>query len=597
MILRNFLGLTFLMLSGLSAFSQERCATNILLEEKKKSNPQLYQAIQSFKHTINQKVHEKARMKTSAVELVYTIPVVVHVVHNNSSGTIGGSSNTNISNAQIFAQIDILNQDYRRKVGTNGYNNDPVGADVNIEFCLASSDPNGNLTTGITRTYYPKSSWNYGSSADEDLLKSLSYWPSDQYLNIWVCNLANNVLGYSQFPAGSTLPGLGGDNGAATDGVVIDYQCFGTGGATKTPYNLGRTATHEIGHWLGLIHIWGDAVCGDDYVADTPWDKAPNDDNDCIDSSNCVNPSVYTPDMTNNYLDYSEDNCMNIFTQGQKLRMRTTMENAPRRVALLNSRGCCASIVDAVPLLEDFEGSGQSNWKNYSSNSTTIQWDTATVGNHSTASIYVDNDVANVKDSALFISPYFNFKNAHAALKFDLAYAEDLSGGTDTLGISYSTNCSSWTLLTKFSGNQLITTSTKTSNFTPMDADWKTIHIGLPGLNNKTGRIRFENLSDKKNKLYIDNINIYTTTSELTITPYPNPTTDKFFVDINFEGLQDVTVEMYDRIGQKLFTQTDYGMYRYSKEFEVGHMPRGIYILKVYAAGQSKTAKVFIDYK
>jgi len=585
------------MLSGLSVLGQERCATNILLEEKKKTNPELYQAIQSFKQTLTQKVQEKARMKISAVEPTYIIPVVVHVVHNNSSGTVGGANNTNISNAQIYSQIDILNQDYRRKPGTNGYNNDPVGADVNIEFCLASSDPDGNLTTGITRTYYPKNSWNYGSSADEDLLKSLSYWPSDQYLNIWVCNLANNVLGYSQFPAGSGLPGLSGDNGAATDGVVIDYQYFGSTGTAKAPYNLGRTATHEIGHWLGLIHLWGDADCGDDYVADTPWDKGPNGDTDCIDSSNCVNPLVYTPDMTNNYLDYSADICMNIFTQGQKLRMRTAIENSPRRNALLSSKGCCASVVASVPLLEDFEGTGASNWTNYSSNTTTIQWDTAAIGNQSTASIYVDNDLANVKDSALFISPYLNFKNTHAALKFDLAYAEDLSGGTDTLAISYSTNCTTWSLVTKLYGKDLITTGSKTSNYTPLNADWKTIHISLPGLNNKTGRIRFENLSDKKNKLYIDNINVFTTRPDLTLTPYPNPTTDKFFVDINFEGPQDVTVEMYDLLGQKLFTQTDYGQYRYSKVFEVGHMARGIYILKVYAAGQSKTAKVFIDYK
>lgn len=279
--------------------------------------------------------YEDQTLRTSAlnpVEGVITIPIVVHVIYNNQTAT-------NISDEQIYSQIKVLNEDFRREKGTRGYNTDSVGADVEINFCLASVDPQGNFTSGINRVYNSTSVW---MLAQDRTLKSLSYWPSDQYLNVWVVNLSSQYLAYSQFPQvnSSQIPGLIGPYAAETDGIVVHHEAFGITGTAKSPYNYGRTLTHETGHWLGLLHIWGDAYCGDDYVDDTPQDAAPNNTRTCSDSSDCDHDGKYSRDMTNNYLDYSYDKCMNIFTKGQKSRMRKVLELNPRRNALLASGGC-----------------------------------------------------------------------------------------------------------------------------------------------------------------------------------------------------------------------------------------------------------------
>jgi hypothetical protein len=262
---------------------------------------------------------------------IIKIPVVVHVIHNNAHGQIGG---TNISDEQIYSQIRVLNEDFRKMSGTKGFNNDPAGADVQIEFCLATKDPNGNDHSGINRVYHSNVYW---TVAQGNEMKSLSYWPSDQYLNIWVANIMN-VLGYSQFPEIPSLPGLEPPYTAETDGVAIDYTNFGTVGSAEAPYNFGRTATHEIGHWMGLLHIWGKGTCGEDYIEDTPKDAGSTKKSVCADSSNCL--GFYTKDMVNNYMDYTDDACMDIFTLGQKERMRSVFKLNGRRNALIGSHGC-----------------------------------------------------------------------------------------------------------------------------------------------------------------------------------------------------------------------------------------------------------------
>lgn len=279
---------------------------------------------------------------------IIRVPVVVHVIHNNTSGTIGGANNPNISDDQVISQITVLNEDYRKKYGTNGYNDSPIGADVGIEFFLATIDPNGNPTTGIDRVYNSTSYWTINQDAQ---IKGLSDWPSDQYLNIWVANLENGYLGWTQFPDAPNYPGLVGPYTANTDGVVIHYQAFGRTGAVVSPYNLGRTGTHETGHWFGLLHIWGNHTgypCGTDYVNDTPPDEGPNDDYDCADSSDCNNDGHYTQDLTNDYLDYSPDACMNIFTQGQKARMRGVIQEDARRSALLSSPAARVAVTTGI---------------------------------------------------------------------------------------------------------------------------------------------------------------------------------------------------------------------------------------------------------
>lgn len=257
------------------------------------------------------------------MNVVYNIPVVVHVVYSSSA--------MNITDAQVRSQIDVLNEDFRRLNADKS--NTPsahaaVAADVEINFCLATVDPNGNATTGITRT-----STTVSSFSDNDAVKYTSSggkdaWNTSKYLNLWCCNLGTSLLGYAQFPGGP----------AATDGVVINYRYFGRGYASVAPFNKGRTGTHEVGHWLNLRHIWGDASCGNDYVTDTPTQQTSNYGCPSYPRTTCSNGSA--GDQFMNYMDYTDDACMNMFSAGQKTRMRALFASTGARYSLLSSGGC-----------------------------------------------------------------------------------------------------------------------------------------------------------------------------------------------------------------------------------------------------------------
>lgn len=272
---------------------------------------------------------------------IYTIPVIVHIIHNGEA--VG--SGRNISEAQVLSQIDVLNEDFRKMTGTPGYNNHADGADIEIEFCMALVDESGNTLPEsgierISRSSLGLSGTSYSMNYTNSNIKPPTSWDPDQYFNIWVEDMSGTTLGYAQFPS-TPVGGLNvyaGGN-ANTDGVVIDYQYFGSTDkgsfpVLSAPYDKGRTATHEVGHCLGLHHIWGDGGCGvDDYCNDTPTSDASN--YGCPNHTSCS-----TTDMVENYMDYTDDYCMNIFTDDQSYRMRTIMENSPRRVDLLTSTVC-----------------------------------------------------------------------------------------------------------------------------------------------------------------------------------------------------------------------------------------------------------------
>lgn len=285
--------------------------------------------------------HYKANATTQRA--VITIPIVFHIVHNNGAD--------NISAAQVNAQIAQLNEDFR-KLGA-GSNTHPAGADAEITFCAATIDPSGNTMAEpgirrVNRTTFGFTAPPYSQSYYESTIKPNTIWDPTQYCNVWVSNLSGGLLGYAQFPEAASLAGIGtGNGGANTDGVVILYSSVGSianpypGGGV---YAAGRTLTHELGHWLGLRHIWGDGGCNvDDYCGDTPRAAAassgcPTTNNTCNDISYGL--STNPPDMVQNYMDYSYDACMNIFTNDQKARMQVVMSSSIRRASLASSNKC-----------------------------------------------------------------------------------------------------------------------------------------------------------------------------------------------------------------------------------------------------------------
>lgn len=262
---------------------------------------------------------------------VIRIPVVVHVLYNNAQ--------QNISDAQIKSGIEALNRDFRRKNADSV--NTPLSfkslaADVQIEFHLAASDPFGRKTTGIVRKQTSRLGW-----TAEDKMKRSSQggddaWNSRSYLNIWVVNL----LGGSGY---ASVPGSAAEN----DGVVINFNVFGTIN-TLAPFNMGRTAVHEVGHWLGLKHIWGDAACGDDGIDDTPTQAFFSKGCPSGSRSSCNNNPA--GDMYMNYMDYTDDACMNLFTNGQRRKMRSLFAAGEWRESLLQSKGLLEPLAEDAPL-------------------------------------------------------------------------------------------------------------------------------------------------------------------------------------------------------------------------------------------------------
>ncbi len=314
----------FFLLFNIVVFSQiQKCYTEGFLNSLQQTDPVAYERMRSAQNDL---LFPNAKITDD----IYMIPVVVHVVYKTEA--------QNISDIEIFEQINILNEDFRR-LNPDSINTLPgfqgVAADCGIEFCLAQFDPEGNPTTGIIRTYTDTSVWllafservKYTNQGGDDA------WPAISYLNIWVCNLQDGILGYAYGPPTGT-PDVG-------DGIVVDYKNFGLGDVSSKPYDLGRTTTHEIGHWLGLTHTWGDdgASCaGSDNIEDTPNQLEATygcPEVEIFDECSPASPGI----MYQNYLDYTDDACMNLFTEGQKNKMRSVIETK-RASLLFSSAGC-----------------------------------------------------------------------------------------------------------------------------------------------------------------------------------------------------------------------------------------------------------------
>ncbi|MEQ1734115.1 MAG: M43 family zinc metalloprotease [Bacteroidia bacterium] len=323
----------------------------------------------------------------SAMLVNYTIPVVVHVIH---SGTAVGTG-ANISDAQVNSQIQVLNDDY---AGT-GLNNANLPsafasakANTGVTFCMAQRTPAGaQMTTpGIDRISYSTKGFTapgtngYSTSYIDATIKPNTIWDPTQYLNVWVLDLDHSLLGYATFPDNSGLAGMpSGGSTATTDGFVNTYSGWGVTGSGNAPYNKGRTAVHEIGHWLGLRHIWGDASCGDDYCTDTPTQAGPNYGCPTYPSATCGNAG----DMSMNFMDYTDDQCMYMFTNDQKTRVVTALTNDARRASIVNPSNLACTPVNlntpptamfTASTTNTFVGGANVTLTNTTTNATTYAW-------------------------------------------------------------------------------------------------------------------------------------------------------------------------------------------------------------------------------
>ncbi|MFN8283292.1 MAG: GEVED domain-containing protein [Chitinophagales bacterium] len=320
-----------LLCSSITSFSQngyKKCSSAEVLERQLKADPTMKAKMDQIEQFTNAFIAKKATQRqsssttTNAATATVTIPVVFHVVYNTAA--------QNVSDAMILNQLAVLNADYG---GTNTDISSLPAAfagikagNTGIQFCLAQRTPAGAATTGIVRK-----STTVTSFIDDDKVKKSSTggddaWDATKYLNIWLCNLGNGLLGYAQFPGGA----------AATDGVVILYSSL-PGGASA-PYDKGRTMTHEVGHWLNLRHIWGDATCGSDLVSDTPTQQTSNFGCPTYPHVTCSNGA--NGDLFMNYMDYTDDACMYMFSAGQSTRMNALFATGGARVGLVTSQGC-----------------------------------------------------------------------------------------------------------------------------------------------------------------------------------------------------------------------------------------------------------------
>ena len=332
-IIQSLLALLVLSIGMGSAFAQHKndshsqdrvCHTMGNLDRLLQKDPKMAKRMGVIEKQTQSFVHSMKQNPSQRSQMMVTIPVVFHILYNTDA--------ENISDAQVLSQLQILNDDFRR-LNANQDNVWPQAADTQIEFCLATQDPQGNPTDGILRV-----PTNVGTFGTNDAMKFTSQggsdaWPASDYMNFWVCDLGSGLLGYAQFPGGP----------ASTDGIVCNYTATGNTGTAQAPFDLGRTATHEVGHYLNLRHIWGDGGCGvDDFVADTPEDDGPN--YGCaLGSGSC---EAGTSAMVQNYMDYSDDLCMNLFTQGQSDRMNALFAPGGARASLVNSPGCTPSVPD-----------------------------------------------------------------------------------------------------------------------------------------------------------------------------------------------------------------------------------------------------------
>ncbi|MBA3649249.1 MAG: T9SS type A sorting domain-containing protein [Chitinophagales bacterium] len=629
----TFLAIAMSLVYGASAQQQsiDRCATSEYMQQLLQTNPgyaKQLQDIETFTQNYISSQHADART-------VVTVPVVIHIVYNGST--------QNISDALASSQVDILNEDYRRLNAdaskTPSYFTG-VAADCEINFCIAARDPQGNATNGIRHVSTTHSAFTTNDDVKYTSKGGDDAWDRNSYLNIWVCNLGQSLLGYAQFPGGP----------ASTDGVVILYSAFGRN-SSLYPYNLGRSATHEVGHWLNLYHIWGDdgnGCNGSDQCNDTP--NQGNNTFGCpsgivISCTNGPNGNMYQ-----NYMDYSDDRCMNIFTTDQKSRMQALFASGGARISIASSQGCVppnggscgtpsglnatgvtstsaslnwSSVSGATGYNVQYRPTGNSTWSLTSSASTSVAVSGLTSG-----TIYEFQVQASCSSGNSSYSGSANFtttsngcsdiyepnngKNKAAAISVNTNISALIATSTDVDWFSFSNSAStpniqvSLTNLPQDYDLQLYNpsgTKVATSN----------------GSNTLDEIITYNNGSIGKYKIKVypynsgDAINCYTLTASVSSSPfrsnesarvivtgisgiYPNPSNGLMNIEYSSSASSNITVYVMDVMGRIVFSKFENASEGLNTlNYDFSSLNSGIYIFEIRNGNEISHVKFMIE--
>ncbi len=508
--------------------AQRSCGTMEYLQQEIDADPARAAALQQADEHAAQYAIDHGHGEERSLVMV---PVVVHVVWNTSL--------ENVSDAHNMAQIDQLNLDFSRAnsdAGNTASGFTGLAANTDIQFCLAQRDPSGNATTGIERRQTSISSFSTNNNVKRYSNGGLDAWPSSSYLNLWVCDLSGGVVGYAQFPGGS----------ASTDGVVVEYGTVGSMAVpgTQNSFKYGRSATHEVGHWMNLRHIWGDdgnSCNGSDQVADTPNQADENYGCPNFPRISCSNGP--NGDMFMNYMDYSDDLCMNLFTNGQADRMQSVFSPGGSRTAILNSMGCIApggGSSCAVP-------TGTSTF-NVTAHTASVTWNAVTGA---------DNYRLQYKKSSKA-----NWKSVNL-------------GGTVASSTSLAANTSyDWKVRSNCAGGSSDYSATITFT-TPGNGMSQTNEPIFSETDNASFRLSGE--------------------YNATLAVYPNPTAGDVLMEYNAASAGQAHIDVVDAMGRIVFSvSTVVQAGPNSVELALPQMPDGIYLLRLLAGEQTTLQRIVV---
>jgi hypothetical protein len=598
------------------------CATDEYFKQQLIKHPEIAAAEKALNDSIAQQVQQIIMNKTGKVLYV---PVVFHIIHENGA--------ENISQAQIMDQLRIVNEDFRKKAGTNGASTDPLATDMEIEFRLAQYDPNGNKHDGINRVFSTLT-----NNAD-DKVKPLSYWDARKYLNIWVVKSINpntgkpgTVLGYAQFPWSLNFQ-------TTTDGIVLRSDQVGTIGSGQQS-QAGRTLTHEIGHWLGLYHTFqGGCVGGTsincaeqgDWVCDTPPVAEPSFGCN-IGRNSCSNDSPNLPDMVKNYMDYSDGTCLNTYTNGQKTRVRGPIPNTinSRSVifgttpnfnqnityAGLNADGSYINVAASsvkAPYFYGFENPSLTadGWKINNFNNPNNGWglkSQALNGSQSVAMYNFTNTTALMNSRDGFQSPEIDLSSINEPyLEFWYAYAQKSFATNDSFIVRFSNSFGmEETVLFEDAGSTLSTAGIISTDYIPTSEQWRKVSINLSQYKSFTNaRFRFELLNRRGNNIYVDNFAITngptaveeSFKSQIKFKAYPNPASKILNIQFQLKSTSRIKVELTDVLGKEVSAMYDNILNEGGQkiEFDVNGLTKGIYFIRFSSEQQVVSHKILIN--